>query len=147
MLEHAAHLAPGDSHVLVLAGKVQLMLGDESAAARNHAAALPRLDARLAEQPADFRARYGRARCLRAMGRREAAAIDMDLATTHPEPMLFQLAGTLAQHGRTEAALDAFEVLIDRGWRGPWARPWLEMDTDFDTLRGNPRFARLAARV
>jgi thioredoxin-like negative regulator of GroEL len=110
-------------------------------------AALPRLDARLAEHPDDFRARAGRARCLQALGRGEEAAQDMDLALTHPEPMRFHLANTLAQNGRTEAALDALEQVVESGWRGPWARPWLDRDTDFDALRGTRRFARLAARV
>lgn len=60
MLERAAQLSPGESHALVLAGKVRRMLGEEAASARNYAAALPRLDARLAEHPDDFRARAGR---------------------------------------------------------------------------------------
>ena len=147
MLERAAQLSPGDPHVLVLAGKVRRMLGDEEASVRNYAAALPRLNARLAEHPDDYRGRAGRARCLQAMGRHEAAAIDMDLARTHPEPMPFHLAGALAQNGRTEAALEVLEATVDGGWRGPWARPWLDRDSDFDALRGNPRFARLAAQV
>ena len=147
MLERAAQLAPTDPHALVLAGKMRGLLGDAPAAARNHAAALPRLDARLAEYPGDFRARAGRARCRLAVGRREEAGSDVDLARAHPEPMTWQLANTLAQNGRTEAALDALEAAIDGGWRGPWARPWLDQDTDFDALRGQPRFARLAAQV
>ena len=147
LLERAAQLAPSDSHSLVLAGKMRRMLGDERAAARNHAAALPRLNARLAEHSDDFRARAGRARCLQAVGRRDEAAVEMDLARAHPDPMPFLLATTLAQNGRTEAALDAVEATIDAGWRGPWARPWLDRDTDFDALRGNRRFERLAARV
>lgn len=147
MLERAAHLSPDDPHALVLAGKVRLMLGDHAASARNYAAALPRLDARLADVPDDFRARAGRARCLYALGRHEDAAIDMDLASAHPEPMSFHLAGTLAQNGRQEAALDALEATVDLGWRGAWARPWLDRDTDFDAVRGTRRFARLAAQV
>jgi hypothetical protein len=81
------------------------------------------------------------------VGRREEAAVDMDLAREHPHPMPFLLANTLAQNGRAEAALDAFAATVDAGWRGPWARPWLDRDTDFDGLRGNRRFARLAAMV
>jgi len=147
ILERAAHLSPGESHALVLAGKVRGILGEAAASRRNFMAALPRLDARLAEHPDDFRARAGRARCLQALGRGEEAAQDMDLALTHPEPMRFHLANTLAQNGRTEAALDALEQVVESGWRGPWARPWLDRDTDFDALRGTRRFARLAARV
>lgn len=147
MLERAAQLSPADPHALVLAGKVRRMLGEEAASTRNYAAALPRLNIRLAEHPDDFRARAGRARCLQAMNCPEEAAIDIDLACIHPEPMPFHLAGALAQHGRTEAALEALEATVDRGWRGPWARPWLDRDTDFDALRGNRRFAKLAAAV
>ena len=147
MLERAAQLSPTESHALVLAGKVRRMLGDEAASTRNYAAALPRLNARLAEHPDDFRARAGRARCLQAVGRLEDAAVDMDLACAHAAPMPFHLAGALAQNGRTEAALEALEATVDSGWRGAWARPWLDRDTDFDALRGNRRFERLAARV
>ena len=147
MLERAGRLAPSDSHALVLAGKLRRMLGDEAASARNYAAALPRLDARLAECPDDFRARAGRARCLDALGRCDDAAGDMALARAHPAPMPFHLANTLAYSGCGEAALDALEATADAGWRGPWAAPWLERDTDFDTLRGTPRFERLVARI
>ena len=147
MLERAAQLTPGDSHSLVLAGKVRAMLGDEPASTRNYAAALPRLDARLAEHPDDFRARAGRARCLKAVGRAEEAAVDMDMACDHSAPMLFHLAGALAQNGRTDAALEALEATVDGGWRGAWARPWLDRDSDFDALRGNRRFEWLAGRV
>jgi len=147
MLERAASLSPGEPHALVLAGKVRGMLGDEPASIRNYAAALPRLNARLAECPGDFRARAGRARCLQALGRREEAAVDMDLAHVHADPMPYHLACTLAQNGRTEAALEALEHTVDLGWRGPFARPWLDRDRDFDTLRGNRRFERLAALV
>jgi hypothetical protein len=147
MLELAARLAPADSHSLVLAGKMRAMLGDERAAARNYAAALPRLNARLAEHPDDFRARADRARCLQSVGRHEEAAVEIDLARTHPDPMPFLLANTLAQNGRAEAALDALAATVDAGWRGPWARPWLDRDTDFDGLRGTRRFERLAAQV
>ena len=147
ILERSAYLSPGEFHALVLAGKIRGILGDEAASSRSFMAALPRLDARLAEHPDDFRARAGRARCLQALGRREEAAVDMDLARAHPEPMAFHLAGTLAQNGRTEAALDTLEQVVDGGWRGPWARPWLDRDTDFDELRGSRRFARLAAQV
>lgn len=147
LLERAARLTPADSHSLVLAGKMRAMLGDEGTAVRNYAAALPRLNTRLAENPDDFRARADRARCLESLGQREEAAIEMDLARAHPDPMPFLLANTLAQNGRAEAALDALEATIDAGWRGPWARPWLDRDTDFDALRGTRRFARLAAQV
>nr|WP_293680647.1 winged helix-turn-helix domain-containing protein [uncultured Phenylobacterium sp.] len=147
LLERAGHLSPGESHALVLAGKLRGILGEPAASHRNFMAALPRLDARLAEHPDDFRARTGRARCLYALGRREEATEDMDLARAHPEPMAFHLACTLAQNGRTEAALDTLEQVVELGWRGPWARPWLDRDSDFDPLRGNRRFARLAARV
>ena len=147
MLERAAYLSPAESHTLVLAGKLRRMLGEEPASIRNFTTAIPRLDTRLAEHPGDFRARAGRARCLQAVGRCEDAAVDMDLARAHPEPMPFHLANTLAQNGRAEAALDSLEAVVDGGWRGPWARPWLDRDSDFDELRGNRRFERLAAQV
>lgn len=147
MLERAARLAPHDPSYRVLAAKVRHMLGDEPAAERNYAAALPRLDAQLAEHPDDFRARLGRARALEALGRSDDAAVDMTLAAAHPEPMPFNLACTLAQHGRTERALDALERAVDGGWRGAWAGTWLDHDSDFHALRGARRFDRIAAQA
>lgn len=145
MLERAARLAPHDPSYWVLAAKVRQMLGEHAASVRNYAAALPRLDAQLAEHPDDFRARLGRARALHALGRSDEAAVDMALACDHPEPMPFNLACTLAQHGRSEAALEALERAVDGGWRGAWAGPWLDHDPDFDELRSNRRFTRLVA--
>ena len=68
------------------------------------------------------------------------------LFTDYPEPV-----EVARIRGPREAALrlecDAFEVLVDRGWRGPWARPWLDRDSDFDALRGSRRFEKLTAMV
>lgn len=147
MLERAALLSPADPYVLVLAGKLRRMLAEPAASDRNFAAALPRLNTWLAEHPGDFRARAGRARCLHALGRLVEAAVDLDIAASHPEPMTFHLACTLAHNGHAEAALDKLAEAVDGGWRGPWARPWLDRDTDFDGVRNHPRFARLAAQV
>jgi tetratricopeptide (TPR) repeat protein len=147
MLERAARLAPLDPFPLVLAGKIRAMLGHRPASVRNHVAALPRLEAHIATYPDDFRGQVSRARCLQALGRREEAAVDMDLARRHAEPMPFHLACTLAQNGWTDVALEALERAVDLGWRGPWARPWLDLDTDFDGVRSDPRFTRITAQL
>ena len=49
-----------------------------------------------------------------------------------------------AQAGRKEEAIDTFERLVTLGWG---KRDWVEHDPDYDTLRDDPRFQRLLARL
>jgi tetratricopeptide (TPR) repeat protein len=49
-----------------------------------------------------------------------------------------------ARLGRKEEALDLLERVFARGWG---KRDWIEHDPDYDSLRDDPRFKRLLARL
>jgi TolB-like protein/Flp pilus assembly protein TadD len=49
-----------------------------------------------------------------------------------------------AQAGQKRQAIDAFERLVSLGWG---KRDWVEHDPDYDSLRDDPRFQRLVARL
>jgi TolB-like protein/Flp pilus assembly protein TadD len=49
-----------------------------------------------------------------------------------------------AQAGQKEEAIDTFERLVALGWG---KRDWVEHDPDYDSLRDDPRFQRLLARL
>jgi DNA-binding winged helix-turn-helix (wHTH) protein/Flp pilus assembly protein TadD len=144
MLERAARLRAEDYHALVLAGKVHKMMGDDSRARADFARALPRVEARLAIHPDDFRALSDKARCLRGLGREDEAFGAADLAAAHADPLPYQLACVLATADRCERALDILEAAVDAGFR---FRGWLDRDPEFDAVRGTRRFRRIAASI
>jgi len=49
-----------------------------------------------------------------------------------------------ALRGRTEPALAALEDALRLGWRRGW---WLAQDPALESLRGQPRFTQLLARM
>jgi adenylate cyclase len=49
-----------------------------------------------------------------------------------------------ARAGQKEKAIDTFERLVALGWG---KRDWVEHDPDYDSLRDDPRFQRLLARL
>jgi hypothetical protein len=49
-----------------------------------------------------------------------------------------------AQAGLKEEALETFERLVALGWG---KRDWVEHDPDYDSLRDDPRFQSLLARL
>ena len=54
------------------------------------------------------------------------------------DPMLlYNVACTYAQLGKANAALDALEHAVDKGWGD---RNWLDNDSDMDSIRSLPRF-------
>lgn len=144
MLERAAALRSDDYHSLMLAAKVRESTGEAAAARAGYARALLRLEPRLAANPEDFRALCCKARCLWYLGRKDEAIALMELVAAHPDPVNYHLACTFAradQHGR---ALDVLEEVVDMGWNH---KAWLDRDPDFDALRGNRRFKRIARSI
>ena len=144
MLERAAILRPEDYHALVLAGKVRQVLGHAQQALTNYRMALPRVEARLAAYPDEFRALCGLVRCLWHLGRHDETTRPLAAVAAHPDPMHYALAYTLAQTGQSQDALDVLENAVDRGWR---YKAWLDLDPDFARLRDNRRYMRIAASI
>ena len=144
MLERAAALRGDDYHSLMLAGKARQMAGDEVRARGDFVQAAARIEPRLAVFPDDYRAICGLARCLVHLGRDAEAADLFGRAQDHNDPMNYHLACTFARAGETNRALDTLEAVVDHGWKH--AR-WLERDPDFDGLRHDRRFQRIARTI
>jgi adenylate cyclase len=143
-LERAARLRHDDYHSLVMAGKVRQRTDNDAQARINYVQALPRIETKLSAHPEDYRALCAKARCLWQVGRKDQAAELMDCIAAHPDPMNYHLACTLARAGQTTRALDVLEQVVDLGWRH---KAWLDRDPDFDALRNDRRFKRIARRI
>jgi adenylate cyclase len=64
----------------------------------------------------------------------------------HPNDMSTLVSATClrAYAGQKQQAIDTFERLVSLGWG---SRDWVERDPDYDSLRDDPRFQRLLARM
>ena len=64
----------------------------------------------------------------------------------HPDEMSTLVCATClrALAGQKAAAIDSFERLVELGW---CKRDWIEHDPDYDSLRDDPRFQNLLARL
>ena len=144
MLERAAALRSDDYYSLVLAGKARQMIGDEVRARADFVQAEARLRPRLDAYPDDFRAVCGLARCLVHLERHAEAWTLLERVRDHSDPMKYHLACTFARAGEMTRALEMLERVVDHGWNH---RAWLERDPDFDGLRHDRRFIRIAERV
>jgi putative intracellular protease/amidase len=96
--------------------------------------------------PQDGRSWYQLGYSIHAQGGRWAEAAEVHRrASTFPAYRaagLYNLACALALQGRSEAALDTLEALLDSGFTNT---PAIATDTDFDSLRDEPRFQALLA--
>ena len=144
MLERAAALPGGDYHSLMLAGKAREMSGDEARARSDFARAAALMTPRIEADPADFRALCGLMRCLVHLKRYDEAAGLLERVQDHSDPMNYHLARTFGRAGERDRALDTLELVIENGWNH---RAWLDRDPDFDELRHDRRFIRLAASI
>ncbi len=120
------------------------MRGEETRARSDFALAAARIRPRLDSHPDDFRAICGLARCLVHLGRLEEAYALLDRVADHSDPMNYHLACTFARAGETRRALDTLELVVDHGWNH---KAWLERDPDFDGLRQDRRFIRIAESI
>lgn len=144
MLERAAMLRVDDYHSLMLAGKARVMRGDAKRARSNFSLAASRIGPRLDAFPDDFRALCGLARCLVHLDRLDEASTLLERACDHSDPMNYHLACTFARAGETQRALDILELVVEHGWNH---RAWLDRDPDFDGLRHDRRFIRIASSI
>lgn len=144
MLERAAALPGGDYHSLMLAGKAREMSGDDIRARSNFGRAAAQLAPRLEADPGDFRALCGLVRCLVHLECFADASELLANVRDHSDPMNYHLACTYARVGDTDRALDTLEQVVDHGWNH---RAWLDRDPDFDGLRHERRFIRIAESI
>lgn len=138
LAERAAALKPDDYRPSYLAARAALRAGDRERARVAATQSLVRLEAMREAQPRARRLLSARG-ALRAMlgGRDDVIAAASSRA---PDARYFYDVVALAHAGAVSEALDALEALVDDGWRNAAV---LRADPIYETLRGEPRFARL----
>jgi TolB-like protein/Flp pilus assembly protein TadD len=141
--ESASALRPEDYSIPALLSSVYVGLGraDEARAAQQSALTLS--ERRLKLVPDDERALYLGAGSLSSLGdsgrarewAKRAVAMEPD-----DSAVLYNVACVYALLGLKDSAIDCLESAIKNGF-GHWE--WIEHDSDFESLRGHPRFQAL----
>src|SRR5438552_4147552 len=129
-----------DNHPLVKLGR-----RDEALEAARRG--LKVADAHLELNPGDARAWYLSAASLMRLGQREQALQRARRASTiDPEDtaVLYNVGCVYALGGSAEEALDHLDKAIQNGFG---QREWVENDSDWDSIRGEPRFQALLRKL
>ncbi|HEU5171015.1 MAG TPA: protein kinase [Gemmatimonadales bacterium] len=145
--EDAARVRPEDFQSRnLLASVLQGLDRDEDAKAARREA-LQVIERHLELYPDDARALYMGANSLVLLGE-AARAIEWTERALALDPedtsILYNVACVYALGGDADRALDCLEQTARLGMRN---RAWIENDSDLDSLRGQPRFQALLARV
>ncbi len=143
LYERAAELRPEDYQAPLLAGQIYEDLKEPRQAEASRRRGLHAAETRLALHPDDVRALYMGANAMVALGEKErglewaqrAFELDPDDAM-----LLYNLACIWAMAGRRDEALDFLERSVKAGMNRP---AWLRNDSNLDSIRDDPRFARV----
>ena len=147
MFQRASELRPEDFQCCAIAEVPLNRLGLHQEAARSRQEALRRIERHLEIDPRDPRALILGAIILVAEGRREQGFdwAARALAQGPEDPAtLINAACMYARAGMKEEALRCLERSFGRGWG---KRDWVNNDPDYDTLRDDPRFQALVAKL
>jgi non-specific serine/threonine protein kinase len=147
LYERASEVRPEDYQAPLLVGQIHADLGRPERAEAARRAGLEVAERRLALQPDDVRALYMGANALVAMGECErglewaqrALTLDPDDAM-----LLYNMACIHAMAGRGAEALDFVERSVAAGMN---RLAWLEHDSNLDSIRAEPRFEAVRARL
>jgi adenylate cyclase len=143
----AAEISPNDYLPMIYLAQAYSDMGrkDEEMQIRRRATVL--IQQALDVNPHDARARYMGAANFATMGDRAKAIewADLALRSSSDEPMVYYNAAcTFAVLDESERALELLERAMELGWGD---RTWMESDSDLKSLRTNPRFRALLARL
>jgi DNA-binding winged helix-turn-helix (wHTH) protein len=144
ILERAAALWGEDLYSLMLAGKLRLKMGDETGAAANFIRGAKRSESALRSNSGSYRAVQSQANFLWHLGRKGEALALLDELQSHGDPMPYYTASFLALIGEHEEAVKLLSRVVDCGFRHA---AFFEHDPDFDTLRADKRFVRIARSI
>jgi non-specific serine/threonine protein kinase len=147
MFQRAAELRPEDFQCCAIAEVPLNRLGRFEEAARSRAEALRRIERHLELAPRDPRALILGAIILVADGPRERgfewAARALAEAPDDPATLI-NAACMYSRAGLKEEALNTLEKSFGRGWG---KRDWVKNDPDYDSIRDDPRFQALLAKL
>jgi len=97
--------------------------------------------------PDDARALYYSATAYAALGERDKAVewAERALSADPDEPVVaYNVASTYAELGNLDRVIELLDRAVTLGYGN---RAWLEQDSDFDLVRGDPRFQAILARL
>jgi adenylate cyclase len=143
----AFNLRPDDATVLALAVSALDASGNKVAAEATAREVVAGLRHQLELDPDDVRAHYMLAGALARLGQHEAGKVQIEAALRlRPDDYttLYNAACYYSLAGEAERAIDLLERACDLGGG---RRDWFEHDSDLDSLRDDPRFLRLLARL
>ncbi len=145
LFERAMAARPEDYQSPVLLGMVRRALGQEAESLLALRRGLDVAERHVTLNPDDARAFYlGGLACIR-LGERDRGLdwAARALALEADEPVvIYNVAGIYALAGERARALDCLERCMGTGFG---RKEWLAQDSDFESLRGDPRFQRLIA--
>lgn len=107
-------------------------------------ACLARIEARLAIDPADPRARHTRGPVLALLGLTDAAIDAVEAQDRDRSPCRFYDTITYSHVGDVDRAVEVFADVVEHGWRH---LDWIAAEPTFDTLLSHPRFRRCARAI
>ena len=143
LFERAAELNPNDyqsNNMLVMLYRSLHRDGEVEGVARK---AVDRAEHELTLHPENARPAYSGANCLIALGERDRAKEWLSRALAiDPDDILTQYnaACTYSKLGDFDSALDLLERLLPHA--NEETKSWIKFDSDFDALRGHPRFQK-----
>ena len=146
LFQRAHRVRPDDYTPLIFAASSLRALGDEEGARTLTARAASGLYHQCELEPDNLRAHYLAGGALLQAGRKEdGRQMTLKALAMAPEDFsaLYNAACFHALAGEPELALDLLERALAKGGGFP---DWLRHDTDFDSLRTQPRFEALLAR-
>lgn len=147
LFEQAQSLRPEDYESVYLIGLVLTQLGRANEARDAQKDALERATKYIDLNPDEARPYVLAAGALARLGQRERAKECIDRAQSlapDDDAILYNAGCALAILGEQDGALDALEGAIDAGLAGG---DWVPQDPDWESLRDQPRFKELVARL
>lgn len=143
LAERSAFLNPDDLRPLYLAARVSLNF-DPDRSRRNAQACLSRVRAHLAIDPTEARALNTLGPIYAILGDEERCVRSLRAQAGYRSPLQFYDVVALSQIGEVEAASEAFERVVDQGWRHS---DWLRAEPSLMALTGNRRFRKVARSI
>ena len=143
----ASEVNPADFQVPMFLAMAYATLGRKQDEMRVRLGALGTLERHLKLNPHDTRAIYFAAQNLYRIGERDKAVAMAEQAMKQGmnEPVVpYNVACFYTGLGEKEHAIDLLEQAVSIGWGD---RAWMENDSDFESLRDEPRFQALLARI